>query len=147
MVLVVEHDRRDRFELPLVEELGHDVLVLVALEEPQLHACALGDLRDHGQAAPHVRAPVLAEHEGLHAVFIDELLHRREVVVVGLVLVVVLLELVLALLDRVHPRGEIGQARSEALGRDNGGRAGHRVRCSSLGCPLGAPVSLAAARV
>ena len=75
-------------------ELGHDVGVVVALEEAQLPAGGLGDAGDDGQAAVDVGAPVLADGEdlaggqrlegglvlGLHGVLVDVALEALAVV-------------------------------------------------------------------
>jgi hypothetical protein len=125
VVAVVEDHRRDGLELTLVQELGHNVLVQVALEVARLHAGALGHPGEDGDASPDIGAPVLADGEGLHAMLLDQRLDRGDVAGVGGVLVVVALELGVPLGDGLHPLAERTHPGREALGRDNGRLAGH----------------------
>ncbi len=101
-VFRVKHGHRDRLEFAARQELGHDVLVLVAGKHPQFHARRLGDTREDRRAAEYVGAPVFAEQEHLRraARLLHEGLQRRSVLRRDRRPVVVLLEPRLVALDR-----------------------------------------------
>src|SRR5438094_8554350 len=66
-VFVEENEHRDRLELPLVQIALHDVVVLVAEEDPHVELSALlREAPQHWKLRDHVAAPILGEDDDLH---------------------------------------------------------------------------------